>query len=415
MKIILKRIKKEIEPFVARRIPFVNRRFYQAQFKLTRIQDTYLGISPYQWSTSHGVEDLRMATLRLIESLKIEKKGSLLGYRYSNSSTKATLYSLVSAILLKNLYGETNGLERDLELLVSFQHPDGLFRDPLLPKEVAESTQSWGTYHLTLHSLMALALCDTKPKYYLEFLKKYYQSESEFEDFLKSRNWGEDICETSNEIQNLGFFLQFQRDYLNEERAQSLLNKVYEHIEAHQDPQTGLYGNDLKSSEGINFGIQTGYHFWMLYFYDRKKIPFAHEIVESILSAQNWVGGFGPHLNSSACEDIDSIDPLVRLRKMMPSEKQTQIDASLNKAFSWYLTNLNADGGFVFRRHSANYLNHPQLFSAPNESNLFYTWFRTLGLAYCLQGIQDVPSQWRYDWNFKWAPGHQFFNLHNKR
>ena len=120
----------------------------------------------------------------------------------------------------------------------------------------------------------------------------------------------------------------------------------------------------------------------------------------------NILGGYGVKWNSSACEDIDSIDPLARLSQLT-DYRHDDVRVSLGRALPAVLANLNGDGGWVFRRHEELTLVHPQMYSAINESNLFYTWFRTLGLAYLLSGLEDLSPGLRYKWNFGRAPGHQ--------
>ena len=61
------------------------------------------------------------------------------------------------------------------------------------------------------------------------------------------------------------------------------------------------------------------------------------------------LGGFGVPRNSSACENIDSTDPLARLY-FMTDYRRDEICSALKKAFFWVLVNVNPDGGWVFRR-----------------------------------------------------------------
>ena len=79
-----------------------------------------------------------------------------------------------------------------------------------------------------------------------------------------------------------------------------------------------------------------GYHFWLLYFYDRVPIPHAERAADSCLKTQNQLGGFGQGVHggdplcSSACEDIDSIDPLARL--MQPATTAARTSARHSNA-----------------------------------------------------------------------------------
>ena len=98
--------------------------------------------------------------------------------------------------------------------------------------------------------------------------------------------------------------------------------------------------------------MQTGYHLWLLYFYDRRPIQYIERSIDSCLKTQNLYGGFGVPLNSSACEDIDSIDPLIRL-SLETDYRKTEIMDALKRALPWILVNMNSDGGWGFRRYEA--------------------------------------------------------------
>ena len=121
-----------------------------------------------------------------------------------------------------------------------------------------------------------------------------------------------------------------------------------------------------------------------------------------VLATQNQLGGYGVKLNSSACEDIDSIEPLIRLTKIN-DYKRLIIKQSLHRALPWLLTNMNEDGGFVFRRNEAFVYGHEEMSSGVNESSMFATWFRTLCLAYL---INYLNSKSVYQLNR--VPGYEF-------
>lgn len=110
------------------------------------------------------------------------------------------------------------------------------------------------------------------------------------------------------------------------------------------------YSYDISDLEQRSRMVQFAYHLFPLFFYDQISIQYPDKIIDLVLSTQNKFGGFGVKLNSSACEDIDSIDLLCRLAHLVPSRKQ-EIDSSLKLAFRWVLCNQVADGGFVFRLH----------------------------------------------------------------
>ena len=132
------------------------------------------------------------------------------------------------------------------------------------------------------------------------------------------------------------------------------------------------------------------------------------------MRTQNARGGFGWGVhnskdpwNSSACEDIDSIDPLARLSTQTGYRRQ-EVIAALERALPWVLSNQNEDGGFVFMRASSFCYGHDLMCSGPDESAMFPTWFRTLSLAILGQVLPGSPVS-EIPWQFCQCPGMQFW------
>jgi hypothetical protein len=355
------------------------------------------------------IEDICNLSLDYVARMRLIRSSEFMGYRHSASTTKPLLYATLAALLIKHLYGVRDAqVEEELELVLRFQSDDGLFRDPVIACKQAETEDWWGWRHLTLHAMMTLALYNVPARKEIRYLERFADKDR-FRQYLNSRDWGARADFTSNELQNIGTMLQYARDYQNHPKAGELMDVLYEVLDHNQDVQTGLYGQCFESPIELSRGVQAGYHFWLLYFYDRRPIQYVERIIDSVLKTQNILGGYGVQWNSSACEDIDSIDPLMRFSRLT-DYRQEDIQASLQRGLPAILHNLNFDGGWVFRRHEALTVVHPQMFSSFNESNLFYTWFRTLGLAYCLNGLAAVPAELHYNWNFGHAPGHQFLS-----
>ena len=357
--------------------------------------------------TFADIEAIKRASLRFAGRLRVSENGRFVGYRFAPSTTKPLLYCTVAALLLKHLYGVSDpAIREELETVVLYQGDDGLFRDPAIACPAAEQEDWWGWRHLTLHALMTLALYGVVARRDLQ-LPHELSDKDRLRDYLNARDWGPRAAWTSNEVQNLGVMFQYARDYQNWQKANDLLDVLYDVIVDHQDPDTGLHGDRFDTPDHLSQGVQATYHFSLLFAYERRSIPHADRIVESVLRTQNLRGGYGVTWNSSACEDIDSIDLLVRLGSWTHRESRI-LKASLHRALSSLLTNLHANGGWVFRRDEPLMLPHSQMCSGPNECNLFYTWFRTLALAYCLLGLGDEsPIPLRYNWQLILAPGHQ--------
>lgn len=321
------------------------------------------------------------------------------------------LYASCYAVLARHLYNDITGISESsrhkwIRYIQDFQADDGLFRDPLIDIPLASEFDSWGWRHLTLHTLMALSALGgvaEKPFRIIEpFRRKGFMS-----NWLESRNWSFSPAHVSNEVQNYATLLQYARDFQKQTWCDEILVEMYDWLDKTQDSQTGLWGNGFNTPELLSNGVQTGYHFWLLYFYDQRPIRHIERIIDSCLATQNMYGGFGVPLNSSACEDIDSIDPLVRFSFLTDYRRQ-DIKSALEKAFGWILVNANPDGGWVFRRHEAFEYGHEQMRAEVEESAMFPTWFRTLTLAYLGKVLVDTPSG-SYPWTFLNGPGLQFW------
>ena len=129
-------------------------------------------------------------------------------------------------------------------------------------------------------------------------------------EWLENRNWQSDPAEVSNEVQNYGILLQYARDFQHEAWCQDVLNEMYLWLDRHQDPKTGLWGNGFDTSRLLSLGVQTGYHLWLLYFYDNRPIQYVDRIIDSCLATQNRLGGFGVPLNSIV--PVKILIPLIR-------------------------------------------------------------------------------------------------------
>lgn len=356
------------------------------------------------------IKEIREKTLDYTESMQI--KNTAYGqYRYSKSQKKPVLYASIYAVLIRHLYKDLDSLTEKqrrewIDYIQSFQDNDGLFKDPAVENEIANNTDWWGWRHLTLHAIMALTALNSVTKKKFKILEPFKNTRYAIK-WLETRNWQSDPAGVSNEIQNYCTLLQYMRDFQGEDWADKTIYTMLDWLDEHQAPQTGLWGNHLDTPIFLSKGVQTGYHLWLLYFYDKRPIKFIKRIIDSCLATQNELGGFGVPVNSSACEDIDSIDPLVRLSFITDYRKE-EIYLALQKVVLWILINMNEDGGFVFRRMEPFVYGHQLMSSAKDESAMFPTWFRTLSLAYISKVLPDSVVG-KFYWQFLKCPGLQFW------
>lgn len=368
-----------------------------------------------------SIESICDATLRYVDRMRVE--GTPYGrHLYAEGMPKPTLYSSTYAAMTRDLYGDldrlTDGQRAEwIEYLQSHQDDDGLYRDPLIYGEgwYREDPEWCGRRHLTCHvvtALTSLGAVAAKPMRFLEpFLKP-----GGLTAWLESRRWRDRPDFVGNEVLNVGTLLQYARDFQNDERCGPAVEHLLAWMSEHYlDPGSGLWGDlDLGDRKGLSRAVQAAYHFWLLYFYDGVPIPRAERAIDHVLLTQNAAGGFGQGVhnpkcptNSSACEDIDSIDPLCRLLVRLDVRRE-EVRRALERGLDRVLANQNPDGGFVFIRDAPFTYGHPLLAAGHDQSAMFPTWFRTLSLAYLGQ-VLPQSAVGKFAWHFSNCPGLQFW------
>ena len=343
-------------------------------------------------------------------------------YRYSLSATAPTLYSSTYAVMTMSLYDSLKGLtdvcrQMWVDYFDRHQDDDGLFRDPVIfDQGWYEGDPFWcGRPHLTCHVLTALRCLGSTAKKPIQLVRRFYDK-NVLIGWLEQRNWCTGIGLTGNEIMNLGTLLQYSREFHNDHRAGHSMECLFDWMDTHYvNPTTGVWGTlDISNPLNRSHAVQAAYHWWALYFYDRREIPHTERAIDTLLSTQNANGGFGcgvhnpqSPLNSSACEDIDSIDPLVRM-SFLTDYRHEDIVSVLQKAAEWVVNNQADDGGFVFMRDRPFEYGHSQMYSPANTGAMFPTWFRTLSLAILAKALPE-SNVGRYKWQFTDCPGFQFW------
>jgi predicted O-methyltransferase YrrM len=375
-------------------------RYYWTALNVRRIQ----AISP-------PLERVIARALKFAGALKVD--GSPFGrYTYAPSIIQPSLYASVFVALLRHLTGDMDRISADEKLdwgkyINSYQCDDGLFRDPITSNEIAETEDWWGWRHLSLLSVMALTALGDKPRRRLAWLDKFTTAANAVECWLARMDWDERVDFTSNAVQNAVACMQFSRDFMGEARFATPIDNALRFLSAKCNKETGLWGEPPITPEGLSRQVQAAYHFWLLYLYDAVTIPCQDRAITHVLKTQNRLGGYNPALPlSSACEDIDSIDPIVRFGY---NSSRGRCLSSVDRALPWVLFNFNSDGGAVFRRDAEFVYGHALLSSRPNESSIFATWFRMLSLA-LMNTVQERTQ--RAKWTFLNAPGYQFNPAH---
>ncbi|MBL9177431.1 MAG: hypothetical protein JNM65_05155 [Verrucomicrobiaceae bacterium] len=364
------------------------------------------------------IRERRARTLRYVESMRFED-GAFGRYRYSAGMPEPTLHSSTYAAMTRSLYRDLDSLtktqrEEWVAYLQSHQDEDGLFRDPLIFGEgwYKDDPEWCGRRHLSCHIVTALTCLGAVAAKPMTHLAPFYDK-AKLTAWLEARDWSKaDFA--GNEVLNIGTLLQYARDFQKEPRAAEAVRLMLDWLTLHHlNEQTGLWGTyDVTHGDGLSRAVMGAYHFWLLYFYDRVPVPHAEAAIVHILRTQGGKDdGFGQGVHgprSSACEDIDSIDPLARLLKASP-QNTVEIEKALARAEDHMWAQQNDDGGLTWIRGVKFQYGHPLLAAPVDGSGMFPTWFRTLALAYLGKALPTSRTG-AFDWHFAQCPGIQFFH-----
>lgn len=317
-----------------------------------------------------------------------------LGYRFAGSCRTPNLYTAAYACMTLSLLGVADELPPGTRRawanhFDSFQSAeDGLFYDPRIDGDAFRGGDSWGAGHLALHVIVAYEGLGAAPPHPFRFLERYYDDGED--SWCRGR--GGELLGTpdeavDNRVMNVGCLAQYARDRQGDRRAGAWLAGLKERLAKRAEPGTGLWGRVPPGDRAAaSRAAQFAYHLLALQLYDGDPLDRLEEKIDLVLETQSEIGGYGAPLNSSACEDIDSVFLLVKLAERSPYRRE-EIRTSLKRALPWILSNANPDGGFVFRQGEAFSYGHPEMTAGPDESSLFATWFRTLSLAYLVRHL----------------------------
>lgn len=327
--------------------------------------------------------------MQFVHSLRTDDSG--VRYRYAQSCTHPTLYASAYACMTLSLLGSLQSENKVrnaawAEYFDGFQSAeDGLFYDPVVMNKAYPDSDWWGARHLTAHMLSAYTDLGVRPRHPFRYLAKYY-APAYMKAWLNGFDWAVESLgagDVDNKIMNIGCQLQFQRDAWADGGAAAAVDCLKGFLRGKIDPATGMWGRfDTNDPNQRSRMVQFAYHLFPLFFYDGD-FDFDHtQIVSHVLNTQNRHGGYGVRANSSACEDIDSIDLLIRFAPFVAPSIREEIDRSLTLALDWVMLNQMKDGGFVFRLAEPFQYGSARTSSRVNEGALFPTWFRTLSIAY---------------------------------
>lgn len=339
-------------------------------------------------------ESLKKSVLSFLEERRIGTEPW--EYGFSASSPYSSLYTATYVVMLRSMYlgpgagysvAELNKLK---EYFLHFQDPEtGYFIDPSLEdgeyiSPVNGNNQWWGYGHLLGHVLPCLDIVGIAPRYEFTFLKEL-RSAKGVRHFFSSLDFGARIEFSGNIVMNIGIPLQYEYSRNGNVQSKAALDTLLILLREKAN-NIGMWGEEDDSPTNKSRKVQAAYHWWVFFFYAHQLPPGNADLIDYLISTQNRLGGYGAmELCSSACEDIDTIDPLSRFFPHVDEINKKKIWHSFQKALPWVLANQNDDGGFVFAFNGKLQYGHAHLFADINESSMFPTWFRSLSIAHLMK------------------------------
>lgn len=302
-------------------------------------------------------------------------------YIFSKSVTTPTIYASTYACLILGMYGQVKDEDKEKwkHYFDFHQNNDGFFYDVNIESKIFHDGEGWGERHLVPHVLIAYERLGMTPGKRLSFLDKYCDEifmNQWLENLDFTHPWG-----TSNKIMNLLCSLQYARDRMGEE-TQPAIEQIEKFLmqKIRKEYPFWLEGN-IDNRSNVYQAIRGAYHIYPELMFDGIEFEHIKKLINLIIKIQNKMGGFDRSVISTACDDIDSIDPLIRF-VLFYNIHNNNIDKCLYRAYCYIMSNRNPDGGFCFSRVKNGFMygDCKQLSSKENQSNLFGTWFRLVCL-----------------------------------
>lgn len=344
-----------------------------------------------EWKKNSKTSDFEMDkfkehVLKYLYSMRTET-----GVRFSESSKLESLYALVYQIMIEGMLDiPITNKEEKLNILNSAQCDDGYFYDFATFNYKYIQGDGWGARHFVPHAIIAYERLGAIPNKSFSYISSLY-TEKNLISLLESLNWRQPWG-ASNVVMNYLTVMQYSRDRMGDIKAEKALECALEWLLKRIRKDCGMwFQGRMENQIQINEAIRAAYHIYPLFIYDNIELPFRERVIDKILESQNKAGGFDILLNSSACHDIDAIDPLIRFN-LQTNYRTDEVKDCVARSLEWVLHNQMEDGGFVFSLGEKFNYGHRNLSSAKGESNMFATWFRTLSVVYMYNYLYNVDS-----------------------
>ncbi len=274
-----------------------------------------------------------------------QSKENLQVVKYSKNSEAyllSTCFGLLSISLISNFEDNTIDTSKYSNYILSCQKEDGTFMDPCFDNKdlISNHDISYLTLQFTYFSLLALSSVKLKPKTHLAFLEPYHDVEYII-NWLEKMDWSKPWLE-SNNVMFIACLLAQDKNCKN---LEELMDSFFNFLDKKQNPRTGLWGTD---ETNILEGVAGAFHYLIPYYYHKRSIQHIEKIIDSTLSLLSFDHLFVKKGGGGACEDLDAIDILCKLYKMI-DYRHDSIKKILENALRSLKCCQNRDGGFSYR------------------------------------------------------------------
>jgi hypothetical protein len=247
-----------------------------------------------------------------------------------------------------------------------------------------------GTYFGYQVSAVLLAL-GRPPRYPYRFYDQFLPSGRMDRYMSDNMPWARAPMGAGNMVDH-GATMMRANIHFGDERYRDVLQGMYQWLDAHQDPVSGLWGNG--AAQGRNGLVQGGYHLMRgLYFQDRRAPNYAERIIDTTLASIDECDVFRAG-NGEGCHDMDHFVVLERMLEFTNGYRENDIRAVCQARLEQILQLRRDDGGFSFEaKGSITNHNRYEVTSGKPESDLVGTVFY-LETLYRINKVLDMVPQW---------------------
>jgi hypothetical protein len=321
-------------------------------------------------------ENLLLTVPPWLESLRGKGTGR---FRLSRSafhacSIDATALALDLSLMLGLPVGN---LEDSLLFFDENQDPEtGFFHEPFfreaLDFSVERILEMSGTYFGYQISAVLSAMGETA-KYPFDFYRQLLPKGSMTAYMSERMPWDTAPMGAGNMVDHGATMVRANIER-GQEEYREVLEEMYQWLDTHQDPDTGLWGN--REVQGLNGIVQAGYHITRgTYFTDERPLKRLEKIIdtalESIAETPCFQAGRG-----EGCTDMDHFVLLERILSLSGGYRRDEVVAVASGRLEELKAMKNDDGGFSFEAGNA-ITNHNRYDVTPGraESDLVGTVF----------------------------------------